>query len=342
MKALFLAGGYGTRLKPLTDNMPKPMVPIMDRPLLERNIMILKKYGIKEFVLSVHYKPQKIKEYFGDGSKFGVKIDYVKEDIPLGTGGAIKYAAKNFKDSFLIFNSDIIDEIDYKKLIEYHKEKSADATIAVTKVKDPSMYGVIEYDKNNYVTSFKEKPKKDEIKSHYINAGVYVFEPRVLDEIASNKVVSIERDTFPKLLKKDYKISIYDGSSYWMDVGTPSKYLRVHKDILNEKYKIDGLDFSNHGVINGKNVKIKSTANILGPVYIGDNVSIGDYADIGPNTVIGSNCSIGENSKICNSLIWNNVVIERNNIIKGSIITPKCMLQNENKGVKDNSGKMVI
>ncbi|MDD3225642.1 MAG: NDP-sugar synthase [Clostridium sp.] len=347
MKALFLAGGFGTRLKPLTDKTPKPMVPIMGKPLLERNIMKLKKYGIKEFVLSVHYKPYEIKQYFGDGSKFGVKIHYVKEDIPLGTGGAIKNAEKYFDDSFLIFNSDIIDEIDYKKLINYHKEKSADATIAVTRVKDPSMYGVIEYDKDNYVTSFKEKPKKDEIKSHYINAGVYIFEPKVLDEIASDKVISIERDTFPTLLKKHYKISIYGESSYWMDIGTPAKYLRVHRDILEGKYRIDGLNFSNHGIIKGKNINIKSTANILGPVYIGDNVSIGDYCDIGPNTVIGSNCKVGQNSKIYNSLVWNNVFIGNNNIINGSIITSKCILQGENKCTntictEENNGKMVI
>jgi len=159
MKALFLAGGLGTRLRPLTNNLPKPMVPIMGKPLLERNIENLKRFGIDEIVLSTCYKPAKIQKYFGDGSRFGVKISYICEDEPLGTAGAIKNAERFFNDTFLVFNADILSDFDISEMIKYHREKGALATIAVTQVDNPSTYGVIEHDENGFITAFKEKPK---------------------------------------------------------------------------------------------------------------------------------------------------------------------------------------
>ena len=183
MKALFLAGGMGTRLKPLTDEIPKPMVPIMNKPLLERSMANLRKCGINEIVISTCYKSKYIKEYFGDGSEFGLKIEYISEDIPLGTGGAIKKTGHLYNDTFLVLNADILCNMDFMELIKLHKSKSAAVTIAVTEVANPSAYGVIEYDQNDYAISFTEKPAADQIKSNYINAGVYVFEPKVLEMI---------------------------------------------------------------------------------------------------------------------------------------------------------------
>jgi len=156
VKALFLAGGLGTRLRPITNDLPKPMVPIMGKPLLERNIEKLKSYGIDEVVLSTCYKPHKIDKYFGDGKKFGVKISYITEDKPLGTAGAIKNAEELLSDTFLVFNADILSDIDIANMIRFHKEKGALATIAVTKVDNPSAYGVIEHDDDNFITAFKE------------------------------------------------------------------------------------------------------------------------------------------------------------------------------------------
>ncbi|MCR4436316.1 MAG: NDP-sugar synthase [Clostridiales bacterium] len=327
MKALFLAGGRGTRLKPLTDRLPKPMVPIMGKPLLERNMLKLKDCGIDEIVLSTCYKPQSIEEYFGDGSRHGLKMHYASEDIPLGTGGAIKNTESFFEDTFLIFNSDILSDIDYREMLRFHKTKSAAVTIAVTSVDNPSMYGVIEYDQQGYAVSFKEKPQPQEITSNCINAGVYVFEPEVLKEIPSGTVVSVEREVFPMLLHKGYKIAVYKGCSYWMDIGTPEKYLQVHTDILAGKCKIPEIDFSSQGVYHGQNASIHGTAKVLGPVYMGDNVEIGAYASIGPGTVIGSNTRIDMGSRVVGSVVWDNVTVGSGAALYNTIVVSDCHVE---------------
>jgi len=327
MKALFLVGGRGTRLRPLTNKIPKPMIPIMGKPLLERNILNLKNVGIEEVVLSTCYGAQYIQRYFGDGERFGMKIHHVKEDIPLGTGGAIKNAEKYFDDTFLIFNADIISDIDLKELIKYHREKAADVTIAVTQVDNPSMYGVIEYDENNYAISFKEKPQPDEITSNFINAGVYIFEPKVLKEIPAGCVVSVEREVFPQLIEKGYKIAVYKGCSYWIDIGTPEKYLQAHMDIMAGKYRISGLSFSGKGIYKGPGSDIHSSVKIYEPVYIGANVKIEENASIGSNVIIGDNVHIGKGVKIVGSIIWDGVVVENGARLVNTIVASNCRIR---------------
>lgn len=321
MKALFLAGGMGTRLKPLTDNLPKPMVPMMAKPLLERNLLKLKACGVDEIILSTSYKPQKIKEYFGDGSKLGLKIHYVCEDIPLGTGGAIKNTQEFFNDTFLIFNADILSNINVLDMLKFHKDKKAAVTIAVTKVENPSLYGVIEYDADFYAESFTEKPKPSEIKSNYINAGIYIFEPNVLKEIPASKVVSIERETYPLLLSKGYPIAVYKSKEYWMDIGTVEKYRQAHQDILNGSYPLPELGKNLKGKYIGANTKIHSTAKINPPVYIGENTTIDAYSIIGPGTIVGNNCKIGVNCKIINSIVWDKISIQNSSNITGIVLS---------------------
>ena len=324
MKALFLAGGMGTRLRPLTSELPKPMVPIMNRPLLERSMMNLLKCGINEIVISTCYKSKYIRDYFGDGSKFGLKIEYVNEDIPLGTGGAIKKTEDLYNDTFLVFNADILCNMDFMDLVNFHKSQSAAVTIAVTKVKNPSAYGVIEYDKNNYALSFTEKPTGTQIKSNYINAGVYVIEPDVLKEIPDNRAVSVEREIFPLLLEKGYKVAVYKGCSYWMDIGTPEKYLQTHEDIMTGDCRISGVHFSGGNVFkDGKSI-IDTTAIITGPVYIGDNVKIGANATVGPNTVIGDNVCIHGGSSVVDSVLWNNVDVGVSAQMDGAVAASGC------------------
>ena len=175
MKALFLAGGMGTRLREMTKQLPKPMIPIFSKPLLARNIARLKEFGVDEVVLSTCYMPDKIRDYFGDGSGLGIKIDYVHEETPLGTGGAIRNAAAKFDDTFLVFNGDIVSGIDLGRMLSFHKAHRAEVTIAATYVEDPSAYGVIEYDAQRMIRAFKEKPQPGETDSHLINAGIYLF-----------------------------------------------------------------------------------------------------------------------------------------------------------------------
>ncbi|HEY5525333.1 MAG TPA: NDP-sugar synthase, partial [Clostridium sp.] len=287
MKALFLAGGMGTRLRPLTDDLPKPMVPMMGRPLLERNMVKLKECGVDEIILSTCYKPQKIEEYFGDGTKLGFKIHYVCEDIPLGTGGAIKNTEEFFDDTVIIFNADILSEINIMDMMKFHKEKSAAVTIAVTQVENPSAYGVIEYNEDLYAESFTEKPKPSEIRSNYINAGIYIFEPYVLKEIPDSQVVSIERETYPLLLKKEYPIAVYKSDAYWMDIGTVEKYVQAHDDILNGTCPMIEFKEENQGIFIGENTIIHPSTKIIAPVYIGENTKIEAYSIIGPDVIIG-------------------------------------------------------
>jgi len=320
MKALFLAGGKGIRLRPLTNKIPKPMVSIMNKPLLERTMVHLKKSGISEIVISSCYQPESIKDYFGYGKKFGLKIQYIVEDNPLGTGGAIKKAGALFKDTFIVFNSDILSDIDIQSMVDYHKSRHALATLAVTEVQDPSAYGVVEYDKDGYAVSFIEKPKLGRISSNFINAGIYIFEPKILKEIPMNCVVSVERETFPRLLAKKYRIAVYKDASYWIDIGTLEKYMQVHMDIMDNKCKLVDCNFNSRNISLGKNVKIHFDAKILGPVYIGDNVEICANAMIS-HSVIGSNVSVGSGSRITKSIIWDNIKIRSEARLIDAIVT---------------------
>lgn len=327
MKALFLAGGMGTRLRPLTDHLPKPMVPIMGIPLLERSIKELKRCGVNEIVLSTCYKSDCIESHFDADSRSGMKIHCICEEKPLGTGGAIKNCQKYFDGTFLIFNSDILCNIDLKALVQFHRQKGADVTIAATKVENPSSYGVIEYNSEEYIVSFTEKPKPGEEKSNFINAGIYVFEPKVLDLIAADQPVSIERDTFPLLLKKGFKMAVFRGDNYWIDIGTPKKYMQAHKDIFEGSCIVSENNFKSDKVYGASNADLDPTAKINGPVWFGKNVHIGANAVIGPNVVIGNDFQAGRGCEIRNSVIWNNVSMGSGVDIDHSVITSGCRME---------------
>jgi mannose-1-phosphate guanylyltransferase len=328
LKALFLAGGMGTRLRPLTNHIPKPMVPVMGVPLLARSVRELKRCGISEIVLSTCYCSDRIEKYFGDEINNGLKIQCVCEGKPLGTGGAIKNCQKYFDGTFLIFNSDILSNIDVKAMVDFHKKNHADVTIAAAQVKDPSSYGVIEYDSDDKIVSFTEKPKSGEEKSNYINAGVYVFEPKVLDLIPSGIPVSVERDTFPLLLKKGYHMAVFRKSEYWIDIGTPEKYMQAHKDIFDGSCSIPENNFKNDKIYGLANAKLDPTVKIKGPVWFGKNVHIGANAVIGPNVVIGNGFEAGRGCEITNSVIWSNVSVGSGVDIEHSVITSGCHIEN--------------
>lgn len=328
MKALFLAGGKGIRLQPLTNGIPKPMVPILNKPLLERTMLHLKKSGISEIVISSCYQPKKIKDYFGNGERFGLKIQYIVEDIPLGTGGAIKNAEGLFDDTFAVFNSDILCDIDMLKMMDYHRRSRSIATIAATEVEDPSAYGVIESDEQGNAVSFIEKPKAESITSHFINAGIYLFETEIFKEISLDGPVSVERVTFPKLLEKRLKIAVYKDNNYWIDIGTLEKYKQAHKDILDGKCKMVDCITTGSGINLGGNVKIHPDSKIIAPVYIGDNVEIAAKAIIS-NSVIGNNVSIGPASRIIGSVIWDDIHISNDVRLTNTIITSNCDIKKD-------------
>lgn len=303
----------------------------MGKPLLERNIERLEKCGVDEIVLSTCYKPKAIEKYFKDGKKWGVKINYISEDVPLGTAGAIKNAQSFFSDTFLVFNADILSDIDISETIRFHKEKGALATIAATQVDNPSDYGVIEHDEEGRITAFKEKPRPHETSSNLINAGIYVFEPQLLDEIPAGRPVSIERETYPLLLKKGFKLAVYNRCSYWLDLGTPEKYLKAHKDILEGVYRIGDHDFCRNPQYISKTAKISPSAKVIGPAYIGDNVEIGALSIIGPNTVLCENSSVGKGARIEGSVVWDNVHVGNGASIINSVVMSNCKVDRDSE-----------
>lgn len=321
MKALLLAGGLGTRLRPLTDHMPKPMVPILGQPHLKRLINYLSSSGIDEVIVTAGYRGKDIELALGDGSHLDVTIRYVHENTPLGTGGAIKNAAKHFDGTFLIFNADILSEIDVQAMLRHHKKHNAAVTIAVKQVNNPSQYGVIEYDADYRIRSFKEKPPPSEASSNWINAGVYVFEPAVLKEIPPGRTVSVERETFPALLSQNHKLAAYQYEGYWLDIGTMDKYLLAHRDILDGKCRAIA---GHSGSYVSSTATVSPEATIVEPVYIGNKAIVGDKAVIGPHAVLGCGTYVGYASMVIDSVLLDGAKVGQNLKVINSIAGNNC------------------
>jgi mannose-1-phosphate guanylyltransferase len=237
MNAVLLIGGLGTRLRPLTLTTPKPLLPVLGRPFLAYQIEMLKTNGITEIVLCTAYKPEAFKRVFDNGERYGVHLNYVHEDTPRGTGGAIKNAEAWAEKETLIFNGDILMDLDIKGLLSFHRERKAALTIALTTVENPSAYGLIETDGQGRISRFLEKPKPEEVTCHTINAGAYIFSREIFAQIPPASVVSVERDIFPRLLANGFPCYGLLSDGYWLDLGTIEKYAQAHKDILLGKHK---------------------------------------------------------------------------------------------------------
>src|ERR671913_1187440 len=238
MKAILLAGGKGTRLRPLTIHTPKPVVPIFDRAFLHYQIDLLKQVPeIDEVILSLNYQPRRIEEVFGDGAGTGIRIRYVVEPSPLGTGGAIRYAAQGVSDTLVVFNGDVMTSVDVARVVAMHRERGAKATIVLTPVDNPTAYGLVETEADGSVRRFLEKPGADEITCDTINAGIYVLEPDTFDRIPKDTAWSIERSYFPSLVERGETFVAHVYRGYWIDIGTPDKYAQVHRDIMDGRYQ---------------------------------------------------------------------------------------------------------
>ncbi len=234
MKAIVLAGGEGTRLRPLTWTTPKPLLPIANRPFLEHQLTWLAGHGITEVVVSIGYLPEAFPERFPGGEVAGLPLRYAVESEPLGTAGAIRFAAETggFSDRFVVCNGDVLTDLDVSALIRLHDESGAEATISLTQVEDPSAFGVVPTAADGRVLGFVEKPPRGEAPTNWINAGTYVMEASVLDGIPAGRAVSIERETFPALLQRDAKLYALAAPGYWLDIGSPAKYLQANLDQL--------------------------------------------------------------------------------------------------------------
>lgn len=320
LKAVILVGGEGTRLRPLTCNTHKSMVPILNRPFLEHMIYYLKGYGIEDIVLALCHLPKSIESYFGDGRDFGVKLDYVLEDSPLGTAGAVKNAEKYLDDLFLVFNGDVFTHIDLGKMLDLHLERKAKVSIALTPVENPTVCGVVETDSNWKVQRFLEKPSWEEVTTNLINAGIYIMDPDILQDIPANTRFMFEYDVFPQLLKKGVPVYAYPSDAYWVDIGTPVKYLQLHHDLLRKK---STSDYCEQIMQRESECFIHPTAEIEGDVVIGDGCAIGARVRIKGPTSIGAGCKILEDTTIEASILWRNVHVGQKAVLR------ECMLGND-------------
>jgi len=323
LKAVILVGGEGTRLRPLTYHTPKPMVPVLNVPFLEHVIRNLKQHNVTEIVMAQYYLPVSMREYFGDGSKLGVNLYYVMEESPLGSAGAVKNVEDFLDGTFFVLNGDIFHNRDLTAILKYHRQHRAKATIVLTPVADPTLYGVVETDKRNKVKRFTEKPKQEEVTTNMINAGTWVVEPEVLQRIPPDTKFSFERDLFPQMLTDGLPFYAYPTDNYWMDTGTPENYLQLHRDLLSGKY--DGYEPENDVSI-GKGSKINPTVKFKGKVIIGDKCTIGNYVKFAGPVVIGPNCKIGEDTTVKDSVVWHDTTIGKGVAIKGSILADNCKI----------------
>jgi NDP-sugar pyrophosphorylase family protein len=340
MKAILLAGGKGTRLRPLTIHTPKPIVPIFNRAFLHYQIDLLKQVPeIDEVILSLNYQPRRIEEMFGDGADLGIKIRYVVEPVPLGTAGAIKYAGDKLTESVVVFNGDVMTQLDLAAVIRMHRERQARATIVLTPVENPSAYGLVETDAQSNIKRFIEKPKPEEITTNHINAGIYVLEPDTFDRIPSEVSWSIERSYFPSLIERSETFVAYVYNGYWIDIGTPEKYVQVHHDIMDGRFTAPpfaGLTDPRKCI--ASDVRVEDGATIEGPVFIDEGVLVKAGARIGPYAVIGRQTQVEEEAVIEHAILWPNCRIGSQAAIANAVLGRQCHI---GRNVSLNSGAVL-
>lgn len=340
MKALILAGGKGTRLRPLTVYTPKPIVPVVNRPFLLYQIEILRRAGIRDITLSLNYQPDKIERMLGNGAEYDVELKYVTEPQPMGTGGAYKYASNDIDETTVVLNGDILTDLIIAKVIKQHQETNAEATICLTPVDNPAAYGLVETDESNNVLGFCEKPSPEELENlttKDINAGIYILEPSILDLIPEGENYSFEYNVFPEILaqKKEFRAYVMKGD-YWCDIGTPQKYLKAHNDFINGTIKRFELDrdeefeqatstFIDDKSIIGKDCIIKPNVKIINSV-LGQGVHIEEKSTI-ENSIIWSHSRVSNSAKIKDSILARSCYVGKNVIVgKGSVLGDKTSL----------------
>lgn len=326
MKAVILVGGEGTRLRPLTYTTVKAMVPVLNKPFIEYIIRYLSNHNIKEIILALGYKPDCITDYFGDASRLGTNLVYSVETEPLGTAGAIKYAEQYIDDTFFIMNGDIFTDLNLTDMLQFHRDKGAKVTIALTPVDDPTRFGVVETDSNQRVTRFIEKPKREQVTSNMINAGVYIVERQVLKRIPKGKRFMFERDVFPVLLVEGEPVFSYATDAYWIDAGTPEQYLQLNSDLMFGKSL--QVAFKPEEVRINKEASVHPQAKLTGPILVDSHCTIGKGVQLKGPVVIGTGCTIKDDAIIENSILWQNVTMGEQATLKDCIVASNSYIVN--------------
>lgn len=328
MKAMILAAGVGSRLDPLTRHIPKPMVPIVNRPVMEHIVELLARHGFKNIMVNLHYLSDQIETYFGNGSKWGVKIKYSREDKLWGDAGSVKRCEEFFDDTFLVVGGDDLADLDLTRIVRIHKEKKALATIALSLVDDPSEYGIALLNERGRITRFLEKPRGEVIFSNTANTGVYIFDPQVLELIPRGVPYGFGNNVFPMLLEQRTRFYGYLTSSYWRDVGNLKAYQQTHYDVLDGRVsiKIPYKEVRKYVWI-GEGAQIDPTAEVGYPVVIGRNCRIEKNARVQEYSVLGDDCVIEEGATVKQSILWPGACVMQSTMLQRCVVGSGCRVK---------------
>jgi mannose-1-phosphate guanylyltransferase len=318
MKGMILAGGLSTRLYPLTLELPKPLVPVLDEPVVSHVIEYLKRYSIDDLIINVHYFPEAVREYVGDGSKWGVQIDYLHEPKLMGSAGAVRQVADRFSETFVVIGCDDVTDIDLRAALAFHRERKAEATIVLAQVPDVSQYGAVIVDSRGRIVEFQEKPPKGTERSNLANTGVYIFEPALLGRIPEKTFYDFGKQVFPEMLTNGGAFYGMRQQAYWCDIGTPSEYRRVHRDALLGNVKLTPPRRARivNAVLLGFEAQVSANANIESPSCIGAGSIVEDGAQI-VSSILWHGVRVGPGARIEDVVLGDGVVVEPGSVIKG-------------------------
>jgi NDP-sugar pyrophosphorylase family protein len=331
MKAVIIAGGLGTRLRPLTYNLPKPIVPVVNRPFVVHQIEHLVKHGVDEVIINLHYLSHEIKKILDNGKQWGIKIHYSIEESPLGTAGAVKNAEQFFDEGpMVIFNGDILTDINISKVVNFHREKNATVTLTLTEVEDPTAFGLILTDKEGRVTKFIEKPSWNMVTAKTINAGIYVVDPKIFKGVPKGEKYSFERELYPSLLESGVPIYGYLSDAYWIDIGNPQKYKEAHQAILQGEVavKIYGTRINGKFWL-GKDTHPDASVKFVGASIVGEKVKLGKETEIKDYTVIGDHVSVGEKCVLDRAIVWKGTKVGKHVQLMDCILGANCRIEDE-------------
>ncbi|MFO7318515.1 MAG: NDP-sugar synthase [Clostridia bacterium] len=327
MKAVIMAGGRGTRLAPLTSARPKPMVPVLNRPVLEHLIRLLARHGVTEAVLTTHYLTAQIEEALGSGEQWGVALRYAVETSPLGTAGSVRQVLGELSGTFLVLSGDALTDISLSAAVRWHREHAALCTLVVTEVEDPSPYGIVEAREDGRIVRFLEKPRRDQIFSRTVNTGIYVMEPGALEECPPGVPFDFSRDLFPRLLQKGAALYAFRARGYWSDIGDCGQYLRAQIDALHRRVRLSGLPRElAAGVWVEDGAFVHPLAVVQPPALIGAGCRVEAGARVGPEAVLGRGCRVRGGAVVEGAVLWEESEVGEAAVVMGATVGRGCRL----------------
>lgn len=328
MKVVIMAGGQGTRLRPLTSGRPKPMVPVVNKPVMAHVLDLVKRHGMTDVIVTVQHGAQAIEDYFGGGSRLGLRITYAVEDVPLGTAGSVRNARPYLDEPFMVISSDALTDFDLNRIIAFHRERGALATLALYRVPHPLEYGVIVTEGDGRIVRFLEKPSWGEVISDQVNTGIYVLEPEVLDDIPADEPQDWAQQVFPRMLAQNQLLFGYVAGGYWCDIGDHQEYLRACSDVLEGRVDVEELgQHIGGGIWTGDGVEIAPDAQLYGPIYLGEGARIKGQVIIRGPTVVREHTIIDNLAQVERSIIWRNSYVGEAAEISGAIIGRQCSIK---------------